>query len=213
MRISQSRLVAAGLAVAFFAPAAPAAAAAGQASPHDSQDGDWHYRVAPYLWATGLSGDIGLGEQAPVGSIDAEFSDVWDHLDIAGMLMFDAQRDRWGIAADFFYAKLSVDSDAYADAGYGTVDVDTKNKIVHLAATYRLSSTDAGHLDLIGGLRYSDVNTTLKVGAGPSLPDEARATDSQNWVDGFVGLRGDSRVSDRRGLFGQFDAGAGGTDL
>ena len=210
MRITPFIFMAAGLAVALFAPVVHAG---GQDSSYADDDGRWHYRVAPYLWATGMSGDIGLGEQAPVGSIDASFSDVWDHLDIAGMLMMDARRDRWGIATDLFYAKLSMDSDAFVGQGFGTVDVDTRNKIVQLAATYRASSTATGHLDLVGGVRYSDVNTTFKVGSGPSLPDEVRATDSQNWVDGFVGLRGENRVSDRWALFGQLDAGAGGTDL
>ncbi|TQD51300.1 hypothetical protein [Marilutibacter aestuarii] len=202
------------MSAALAAPLLPCTArAAGASNDYESDDGAWHYRVAPYLWGTGMSGDIGLGDAGPVGSIDASFSDILANLDIAGMAFVDARRDRWGIAADFFYAKLSNDTNAFVDQGYGKVEGETKNKIVHLGATYRVTRTGTSHLDLIGGIRYTDANTTIKVGAGPSLPGGARATDSQNWVDGFVGLRGAAQVSERWGLFGQLDAGAGGTDL
>ncbi|TDQ10387.1 hypothetical protein DEV91_1531 [Phyllobacterium brassicacearum] len=39
----------------------------------------WTFTVAPYFWAAGISGDVGLFGLPPV-EVDASFSDIFDHL-------------------------------------------------------------------------------------------------------------------------------------
>ena len=64
----------------------------------------WEFRIEPYGWLTGLDGRTGVGPL--VAGIDQSFSDIFDNLDMAAALQFEARNGRWGIIADGFYAEI-----------------------------------------------------------------------------------------------------------
>ena len=48
--------------------------------------------VTPYVWATALKGDVGVGRTS--ADVDASFSDILDVLNVGLMGSFQARRDR-----------------------------------------------------------------------------------------------------------------------
>ena len=55
-----------------------------------NENGGWEFQVVPYLWFISASGDITVrGQKA---DMDLSFSDIWDELNIAGMLAFEGHK-------------------------------------------------------------------------------------------------------------------------
>ena len=69
----------------------------------------WNFEVTPYLFAAGMEGDISfLSQSLPV---DAEFSDLLDHLSFGAMLHGEANKGKWTIMTDVIYMKLKNDGE------------------------------------------------------------------------------------------------------
>lgn len=81
------------------------ALAAGVAAvPAAAQDGPWRVTIAPYVFASGLSGQTQLGNLR--SDVSLSFGDVLDHLDWAAMGYVNVQNDKWVFNADFYQGKL-----------------------------------------------------------------------------------------------------------
>ena len=68
------------------------------------KDREWEFRVAPYFWFVSMDGNVTAKGQK--SDVDTDFSDIWDELNIAGMVTFDARKDNWGFLGDVIYADL-----------------------------------------------------------------------------------------------------------
>ncbi len=69
-------------AVALLAAAAlPAWAQSQGQGPTSAMDGRWHFSLAPYLWMSGIKGDVSVAS-LPSVPVDAPFSDILDNFDI-----------------------------------------------------------------------------------------------------------------------------------
>ena len=96
----------------------------------------WTLNVTPYVWATALKGDAGVGRID--ANVDASFSDILDNLNGALMLEAELRKGRFGMISDTVYANLEDDG-ASAD-GRLTVDASANMLIQSLAGTYRLGT-------------------------------------------------------------------------
>ncbi len=74
----------------------------------EGEVGGWTFAVAPYFWAAGLSGDLGQFGLPPI-HVDADFSDILDHLRFRRDGDRRARNDRFSIFADVMYTKLGGD--------------------------------------------------------------------------------------------------------
>lgn len=201
-RLSRYLAVASLAATAVSAPG-PAVA---QTAP---QDGDgWRLKLTPYFWATGLDGDVGVG-RLPSVQADMSFSDIWDELDMSVMGMFEARNGRWGILFDGFYAKLSPSAQTPGPL-FGEAKLDLVQQFYSLAGAYRVVDGSA-LLDVVAGLRYVYVKSDLEL--TPGLVAGRSASLTEDWIDGFAGLRGEYFFTDRWSVLGYVDVGGGGSDL
>jgi hypothetical protein len=80
------------MAVAALVLAAYLPAVSAEEKPVESSD--WEFQVAPYMWFLSASGDVTVKGQE--SDLDLSFNDIWDELNIAAMLAFDARKGRWG---------------------------------------------------------------------------------------------------------------------
>jgi hypothetical protein len=158
----------------------------------------WQLSITPYVWATALKGDAGIGRID--ADVDASFSDILDNLNGALMLEAELRKGRFGIISDTVFANLEDDA-ASADDRL-KVDATANMLIQSLAGTYRMGIwqvpyfSSAGPLtvtvDPYAGVRYTYLETELK--GKLDLPDLGvsvrRTTDAdEHWVDPIVGLR------------------------
>jgi hypothetical protein len=56
----------------------------------DGQSG-WEFQVSPHIWFLSLDGDVTVKGQE--SDADMSFSDIWDELNIAGMITFEGRKD------------------------------------------------------------------------------------------------------------------------
>ena len=157
----------------------------------------WELSLTPYLWATALKGDAGVGGVST--DVDASFGDILDNLDGALMLEGELRKGRFGLISDTIYADLEDDAATAEDRL--KVDATAKMFIQSLAGTYRvgtwrLADTGAGPLavtvDPYAGLRYTYLDAELRGRLDlPDLGVDARRTaeTDEHWVDPIVGVR------------------------
>jgi opacity protein-like surface antigen len=164
----------------------------------DASDAKWQYEITPYLWAAGISGDIGLG---PISThTSASFSDILQRLDFGAMGAFEARKDRWGVLFDGMYIKLSNSE----DIARGRVRVKVTQQQYSLAGAWR-ATQGRTPLDLIAGMRYNSIEPRLET-------RRATRSDTKDAWDPFIGARVQVPLSQRWTLVGYADVGQFGGD-
>lgn len=142
-------------------PALLAAGLALMAAPAAAQGaGDWSWQITPYVWATGISGDITPFTGAPTVSFDTSFSEVLEDLDAAFFVTGFARRDRFVFLGDLSYSSTSR-------AGLVPPGVPANGSLeqtsLTLAAGYRVLAEPGAAVDLLAGARYWSIEGTADV--------------------------------------------------
>lgn len=169
------------------------------AAAQDSGAGGWSWAVTPYLWGSGLSGEIGVFPGVPPVDIDLSFSDILSNLDMAAFATLSGNNGRFGISGDLQYTKLSAGSRSLAPL-WGQAQVRTTLTVVTLLGDYKISESPVHELWLSGGLRYWDVETSVAL--TPGLRPGRSGAGADSWFDPVIGLRGQRKVGDRTYLTG-----------
>ncbi|MEM8632763.1 MAG: hypothetical protein AAGF74_16150 [Pseudomonadota bacterium] len=188
--------------------AAPAAVCVSvSAVPAAAQEGFWSYTVAPYFWASSLSGEMRTLSGAPPVDIDASFSDIWENLDFAFMVVGNANNGQWGITGDLQYYDLSADGQV-PGAPLATVSLGSKVTAGTVTGEYLLTKTFTAEIWGGVGARFWDVEgsvgATITGAGGPAV------IESNDWVDPIVGVRGRYDTGSRGFLTGWAYAGGFG---
>jgi len=188
-----------------------AGATSGAAQSTDAPDtGDrWLVRIAPYLWATSLDGNATVA--GIESDVDLSFSDILEDLSLAGMLLADVQKGRFGVAVNTVYARLTPENDV------GPFEIKTTSDMLQLgvAPYYRVvdwtyGTTASGEpLRLIvepeAGFRFTYLRAELDVRNGGPTVDE-----SESWVEPLIGSRVGLDLSDRWNLTAEANVGGFG---
>ncbi len=136
--------------------------------------------ITPYLWAAGISGDVGLGV-GPGTSVDASFDDVLDNLEAGLMLAVEGRvNDEIGLLGDVTWMELGKDGTRPITGA----DVEGRFDMVHsqLSVTWRPPGQERVIFDVLGGLRVIDLEARLQTGAFDG-------GQSDTFFDPVVGLR------------------------
>jgi hypothetical protein len=203
-------LAAAMLATLGLAPAEARAQAA--AAPGTG----WTFDFTPYIWGAGMSGDVQGGALPPVG-VDMSFSDILDNLDAGLMGAFEARNGRWGFLFDAIYMKLK-DSGTASRTGPGPIgatatasaELEVKQTLYAAAVAYRAVEGRAP-LDVIGGLRYSNIEASARIdGSFFAQAGTAARSARKDWVDPYVGVLVLQPIAPQWTLVGYMDVGGFG---
>lgn len=173
----------------------------------------WTFTVAPYLWAISLDGNAKVkGQKADV---DVPFSDAVKDLSFGAMLLVDARRGRFGVAANGVFTRTSPDD----EVGPLEIDVTTDLAQLGIGPYYRVVEWQYGEsasgrplrlvLEPWVGARLNYLRLELEVRRGPQFDD------SQTWVDPVVGTRFAIDLAERWTVSGEADVGGivAGSDL
>jgi hypothetical protein len=174
----------------------------------------WEFRTSMYGWLTAMEGTTGVG---PLTSdVDVSFGDLFDHLEMAAALQFEARNGPWGIILDGFYAKVGASGNPPGPF-YDHVDIESEQFLGEAYAAYRFfEKPEQGFADLYTGVRYNSLTMDFegtKNGPGKLLPTEISA--EKDWLDPIVGVRAQWYLSDKVYLAGKSDVGgfSVGSDL
>ncbi len=172
--------------------------------------GAWTYSITPYFWAAGLSGKVsqfGL----PTVDFDTDFSDIFDHLDFAAMVIGEARNGPYSLFGDLIYTNLGGSRDTPLGVVADSADVDASTFAGLVGAGYSILESPSGRLDVVGGVRVWSVETDVSFSGG--LIGDATFSDDATWVDGLVGVRGNYAFTPNLYVTGWGMVGAGGADV
>jgi hypothetical protein len=171
---------------------------------------EWEFQITPYIVLGSLHGTSGIGNRST--EVDMSFGDIFDALRFALMGVFEARKGKWVLLTDLEYISVETDK-ATPGPLFSNVTAGFKTFIFDPEVGYRLYNDPdkRASVDLLGGIRVMRVSTDLNFGAG-ILP-ATQVNGSRTWVDGVVGLRGKTAVSEKIFLSGKFDLGGGGSNF
>lgn len=174
----------------------------------DAADSNWQFTVEPYVLASSISGDAGVGRVAGI-PVDVSFSDILENLQLAGMLHFEAQHGSgWGLVLDYGFMDLGADKTVGLG---GIVDGSVRQGILEVLVT-RGVDLGATSMEVLAGIRWWD--NKVEVGLDPAIWNGNLSRKiSEDWLDPVVGLRWTGELAERwrirlRGDIGGFGVGS-----
>jgi len=157
----------------------------------------WEFQLAPYAWLAGQNGIVATLPGLPPADVDIDFyDDIWGNINLAGMLVGEARKGRFGLFADIVYTDIEMEDPVPYGILYSAVDSQTKSWMVSIAGLYRLAEQQNRFLDAIAGVRYWSVDTDLTLKAG--LLPERSVSNSEDWFDPLIGLKGMSAIGNSK---------------
>lgn len=163
---------------------------------------EWRAQVTPYVWATGLGGDITLFTGAPTLSFEKSFSDVLEDLDAAFFLSAYARRDRFVLLGDLSYAASS--KSGLVPPGL-PAEAELRQRSLTVVAGWRAIDSGGLALDVLGGLRAWTIKAEISVAGGAI----SRSGD-KDFVDPVVALRANYALAPRWSTIAYIDHGVTG---
>lgn len=169
----------------------------------DTAGGDdgWRFQATPYVWMSGLEGQVRPFRGAPLADVHKSFSELMDNLDAAAFVTGTARRGDFVLQADLTHAATS---DAAALPLGLQANVKVKQSSATVTAGYAWMATEATGVDLMAGLRYWDINAAVNV------PGVASARSSSSFVDPIAAVRWRQAISPRWSGVAYVDVGGFG---
>jgi hypothetical protein len=152
-----------------------------------ADENGWTFTVAPYLWASGISGESGLFGLPPQ-DVDVSFGDVLQNLDIGFMSVAEARNGRFFIGNDIVFAKLSTNVGTPNGILASDIDVDITTFMGTAIAGYSVVETETGRLDLFAGARLWSVDVDFDINNN-APPFPSSASDGDTWIDPMIGSK------------------------
>ena len=140
----------------------------------------WRFQLTPYVWMSGLDGEVRPFNGAPTAHVDKSFSDVLKNLDAAAFINGTARKGSYVLQGDFSYASSS-------DKAKLPMGLSAQAKIKQTSMTVtggqHLTLSPRSGLDLMAGVRLWQIKADVKV------PGIAAAHSCTSFVDPVVAAR------------------------
>jgi hypothetical protein len=189
----------------------------------DPQETPWEFSLTPYLWLPRV--DASMRYETPgSGGSPVSLTNLLQHLNAALFLSGEARKGRWGLATDLVYCDFRKEgsnvSSVQGPAGESEVPVNTATTtsltgyMVSVTGNYSLVRSEDAKLDLLAGLRYTHIGTTLDWSFAipvDSLPGRTGSVgQGVDLWDGIVGVRGNAAFGGGKWFVPYYlDAGGG----
>ncbi len=192
---------------------------------------EWQFTLTPYVWLPDVSADMRFALPPGQGS-SANVNVGPSNLEGAFLISGEMRKGDLALFADLIYLDYQIDSEITRvnggrdgpvlvprslDAG---TEVGLEGGLAQLAVSYTVAKSDAGSVDVFGGLRYMTVDGRLDwslqgtVGDGGfTLQRSGRVKDNTDALDGIVGLRGRWQFDEHWFAPYYVDVGSGDSDL
>lgn len=155
---------------------------------------EWHGSISPYLWGVNVTGSL-YYDQSKIGTTNMGTGQLLQNLNIGGMLFAELHKGNFGVMADLFYAKMTLNKSSVV----GQVDLGSKTTaetgVYTLAGTYTLHNTSNSYVDALAGVRILALNTKTNISIADT-PYSAVAKMSSTIADPIVGVKGRFRIAD-----------------
>jgi hypothetical protein len=150
----------------------------------------WSFRVSPYMWFAGLSGNVGVNANLPVIDVDVDFSEIFKSIDWFPppvMLAGEVRYGRFAFVTDLMFLGLEADDERSRGPVRVAAEVELDTAIWTFGGSFRAIQNDRVTLDLLAGGRLWNVDAKGTL-AGPLAVRQRSG--SQTWVDPIIGIAG-----------------------
>ncbi len=158
---------------------------------------DTVFQITPYVWASGLGGDITPFTGAPTVSVSKSFSDLLGDLDAAFFVSAYARRGNLVFMGDFSTSSSSrsgVTPSPPAPAALPASGKMRQTSITALAG-YRVASSPDATFDILGGLRHWRLRGEVDVPPIPGVFPGASAMRSASFTDPIIAARANFQLA------------------
>ena len=168
---------------------------------------DWHVSLAPlYLSAAKLDGQLTAGTRTIPVFMD--FKDVASNLSAAFSFHFEAGKERWGLASDLNYMRVSTDSTVTVLQQPLAAEFKFDQTVFELAGTYTVNPN--ANFALISGLRTFTFAPTLSFTRNQTLQVIDTSRTSANFFAGFTYR---PKLSEKLSFVSRADIGGGDANM
>ncbi len=159
----------------------------------EGTDSQWKVSVSPFAWLVGIDGTVKFKGRS--ADVNMSMGDILDNMDVAGELHVEAFNGTYGLFVEPNYLKMS--EDVTATLPISGAEVKSKYTATTLFIEFGgfsrlvdIKNEAGGHntIDLIGGLRYWDMENEVKLSVPVAGVDREAKTDT-TFLDPFVGFR------------------------
>lgn len=168
---------------------------------------NWQYSVTPYLWALGVTGSVSHNSTSS-GTVDLTPGDLISDLKIAGMVVAEARKHRYGLYLDALYGDLGTTTSKVVDRNDLSASTTLKLSMITLAPSYTLYHSSYLTVDGLVGARYLwlDASSTI---TDRTLGISIKPSSTQHITAAVAGLKGRWNLGDTD-YFVPFYVDAGG---
>ena len=160
-------------------------------------EGDWDFRLTPYIWFAGVEGTASTIPGAPEVPIEVSPSDALSDSEASFMLLFEAKTGRHGVLVDVLYSDVQSTEDLISEINL-TMKSISKTKIFSIAYMYELYKKEQTVVDFFAGARYWKIDTELQFGGGLGLLDGKNIRNAESWTDPLIGIKARTLLGDSR---------------
>ena len=167
---------------------------------------EWDWKIAPYLWAVSLDGEIAIGEITQ--DIDVSFSDILSDFELGGSVYAEVGKGNHAFHIDYTYIRTRPDPTPLPTPPFQEgAELASKMTINIFEPAYHYRWDGADGPALVLGARLMDIEMRMNIGNLPA------AEAGPNWWDYFVGVKTHNAISEKWdfGFYGTI--GTGGSDL
>src|SRR6266516_8834 len=158
-----------------------------------AQTNQWHFDTSLNLFLAGLSGDVTT--RGIPAKVDASFGDIFDHLEAGAAGKVKVGYDRWSVATEFSYMRLS--------ASVPAARLKLEQWLVEPSLNYKVCDYFEG----FAGARYNNISGDVTFNG----PAGRVATGTQEWWDPIIGAHlSYPLIRSKLTLDGHFDVGGFG---
>jgi hypothetical protein len=136
----------------------------------------WDIRLGSYVWMSDIESTVTTNGT----TIDTKlrFSDILDDLVTGGVVYAEGRKGMWGFQFDGVYL-VTRDSFGVESVWFSN---EVEQLVLEAAASYTLLEESEKTLTLLGGLRYTDMTTTIGI-------NFLSIEDKHEWLEPFAAIR------------------------
>jgi opacity protein-like surface antigen len=145
-------------------------------------DEDWRFDLYGYIWAIGIAGTLGMGDQNVDLAID--INEILKKIDFGAFLFFQARKDHLGIMTDIMYANLGDEGTITNPLPNGDpldLKLDMKLLMWDIAGAWGAGNT--ARWDFLVGGKFVNVSPKMEIVSLNTFDQ------SLSWFDPYLGVR------------------------